>query len=727
MLKKIVIGVAVLLVLALAAGGIEFYRLYSGIDSIVNKQIPQLRLCSRGTASGQGPATGGSSAAAATGGTRTPAKGKQGAAGSGGNRQPCDPVKGPLPTLSGKKRINILLLGSDNDRKGMPLLSQTMMVVTIDPVHKKVGMLSIPRDFWVYIPGVSTLGDPTTYHKIDAALAFGSSGSRAKNREVRFLRGVAVAEATVEYNFHIPIHYYAWVGLTGFIKVINTLGGICLDAQHPIVDDLYPADLTGGNPFAYTRIYLPAGPQCMNGFTALEYVRSRHADLVGDFGRGARQEQMLLAIRKKANQLGLTDIGTVDSLVHELGGFVKSDVGGQVIPMTTFARSLKPSAIHRVVLSPPRYSAVGTAWDGESIVIPYWRPIERAVHKMFAPVSSVGHHKHAKPKPRQITPAIALKQLTRVSGATPLSHRAALPAPSGPTVQGWIYFDLNGNIWSFNGSNAYQVTHGGNISDPALTPNGKTLVYAGRPSPLYSDIFLRNRPATRVHQLTHDASTDGRIQDNVWAYDTAISPDGKTVIYASDAYKLGYNASGAIDLALYKYNVTTHASSEITMPPVGAGGDADPRFDPANPNQVIFTRYYYLPNQSIASRLMLLNLRTGQTRGITPYAGRISQPAWQPGGSHIAYVQAHGQGSAIYVAYYANGKLHTGRARKVATGMVSEPVFSPDGKHIAFFKLVGNAFQLWEVNLKNGIPSSRPYRLLSENGLVASSPLVWTR
>src|SRR5256885_52922 len=70
----------------------------------------------------------------------------------------------PIPPLNGNQRFNILVLGSDNDRKveEKKPLTQSMIVVTIDPVHYKVGMLSIPRDFWVPIPGHG-------YDKLDVA------------------------------------------------------------------------------------------------------------------------------------------------------------------------------------------------------------------------------------------------------------------------------------------------------------------------------------------------------------------------------------------------------------------------------------------------------------------------------------------------------------------------------------------------------------------------------
>ena len=289
MLKKIVIGVAVLLVLVGGIGGFQIYSLYREVENIGAQSVTRYQACPTPVPTPHTQKTPTPPRA-----TSTPVNSRQAGSVRGPKThatlplpkkrlQPCEYVPtGPAPTLSGKRRINILLLGSDNDKKQWTaLLTQTIMVVTIDPVHKKVSLLSIPRDFWVPIPGYSTPGDIYTYQKIDAAFAIGEADAHTSNKSQRFLAGVRLARATVENNFGIQINYYAWVGLTGFIKVIDTLGGVDVAAQHPIVDDHYPFDITGNDPYAETRVYIPPGPQYMNGPTGLEYARSRHADLIG--------------------------------------------------------------------------------------------------------------------------------------------------------------------------------------------------------------------------------------------------------------------------------------------------------------------------------------------------------------------------------------------------------------------------------------------------------------
>jgi len=279
--------------------------------------------------------------------------------------------------LSGP-RINILLLGSDTDQKfgtsaggSTVYLAQTDIIVTIDPATKTVGMLSIPRDFYINIPGYG-MG------KLDEAFEHGYNIGQGG-----FDGAVALSRLTIEQDFGISINYYAWVGLDGFIKVIDTVGGVDVDVLHPITDDSYPDDV-GNNTsdiYAYKRLYIPPGPQHLSGTEALEYVRSRHADLVGDFGRSARQQQVLGALKIK---LANPDIfGKLPQLAAAMDGSVKTDMQlTDVLKLMNFARTLDPNKINRVILSPP-YSTSTTLPSGESIVQPHCEQIIPVIAQLF--------------------------------------------------------------------------------------------------------------------------------------------------------------------------------------------------------------------------------------------------------------------------------------------------------------------------------------------------------
>ncbi len=274
---------------------------------------------------------------------------------------------GGTTSKASQGRINLLLLGSDTDQKfqGQPL-AQTDIVVTIDSTAKTVGMLSIPRDFFLNVPGYGM-------HKLDEAYSLG---------------GVTLSCRTIEQDFGIPLNYYAWVGLNGFINVINTVGGVDVNVTHAIVDDNYPNDINNKtDPYALERLYLAPGPQYLNGQQALEYVRSRHADLVGDFGRSARQQQVLLSLKSKLNNPNI--FGKLTTIVHELQGSVKTDMQlSDVLKLMNFAKGLDTKTIQRLILGPP-YSLPGTAPAnagtdaGASVVFPNCSEITPALQKLF--------------------------------------------------------------------------------------------------------------------------------------------------------------------------------------------------------------------------------------------------------------------------------------------------------------------------------------------------------
>ncbi len=269
------------------------------------------------------------------------------------------------------RRFNVLLLGSDNDLKftADAVLTQSMILVSIDPKTHDVAMISIPRDFWVPIANYG-------YQKIDVAYEVG---------------GIALARSTVEKLFGVKIDYYAWVGLNGLVHVIDTLGGVDVTVQHPILDEMYPDDLNSSDPYAFFRLYIPAGPQHLDGTTALQYVRSRHGDLQSDFGRSARQQQVLLALKTRFQST--SSLGRVPQLVTDLQGSVKTDLSVPAfLQLASLAHSVSPENIHQQVLSAPEYASLGTSPDGtQQVVFPNWTAIRPVIARLLGPSKPGGN------------------------------------------------------------------------------------------------------------------------------------------------------------------------------------------------------------------------------------------------------------------------------------------------------------------------------------------------
>lgn len=226
-----------------------------------------------------------------------------------GDPTPTTPPPTPtaLPEWSGRDPINILLLGVDTriGDEGPPR-SDTIIIVHVDPVAKRVDMLSIPRDLLVEIPGYYAT-------KINAAYPFGELDESIPGG------GPTLVAQTIEYNFGIPIHYFAEVDIAGMEKVVDTIGGVMIDVPGIVKDDQYPTEDSG-----YTRVRFTAGLQMMDGVTAVRYARTRHDG--GDFSRQSRQQQVLLAIRERALAIGL--ITNLPDIISELGDSVRTDILG---------------------------------------------------------------------------------------------------------------------------------------------------------------------------------------------------------------------------------------------------------------------------------------------------------------------------------------------------------------------------------------------------------------
>ncbi len=174
----------------------------------------------------------------------------------------------------GASRVTILLIGLDyrdwESDTGAPR-SDTMILMTLDPLTMKAGILSIPRDLWVNIPGYG-------YNRINAAYAFGEGDKLPGG-------GPGLAIKTVENFLGVEVNYYAQVDFITFEEMIDTIGGVCLDV---------PEAIKVGRTFEGDD-HLEPGFQCLDGKSTLGYARARYTE-GGDIDRSKRQQQVIRAI-----------------------------------------------------------------------------------------------------------------------------------------------------------------------------------------------------------------------------------------------------------------------------------------------------------------------------------------------------------------------------------------------------------------------------------------------
>lgn len=177
-------------------------------------------------------------------------------------------------TADSNGRTNILILGIGDPGHAGEDLSDSMMLLSIDKPGKQVAMISIPRDLQVSIPGYGI-------SKINAANSVG---------------GHALAEQTVSSTLNIPINYYITIDFSGLEQLVNAVGGIDVTVTQPLVDPEYPCS---NNQAEACGLDLQPGNYHMNGAQALEYTRCRKGTCGNDFGRDARQQEVLQKLRAK--------------------------------------------------------------------------------------------------------------------------------------------------------------------------------------------------------------------------------------------------------------------------------------------------------------------------------------------------------------------------------------------------------------------------------------------
>jgi LCP family protein required for cell wall assembly len=190
-----------------------------------------------------------------------------------------------LPSWTGKNRVTVLVLGIDERaQESGPWRTDTMMLLTLEPVTRQAGVLSIPRDLWVPIPGYND-GRINTAHFLGDL--YGHEGG-----------GPALARETVEYNVGVPIDYYVRLNFQGFVTIVDLIGGVDIYVENPISDPNYP-----DYHYGYDPLYIDAGWHHFDGEMTLKYARTRHGS--SDFDRAHRQQQVMAAILERITSLDL--------------------------------------------------------------------------------------------------------------------------------------------------------------------------------------------------------------------------------------------------------------------------------------------------------------------------------------------------------------------------------------------------------------------------------------
>lgn len=203
----------------------------------------------------------------------------------------------------------ILLLGKGGEKHDGGNLTDTIMIAQILNSEKKIYLISIPRDFLVF-------DDNGNYKKINSVYSNSINQGKSDLEAIKSLQD-KITEIT-----NISFDHYAEIDFNGFIKIVDTIGGVEVDVTKPIDDPYYP-----GPNYSYQRFILQAGKQTLDGNTALKYARSRYTSEGGDFDRSRRQQQILSNIKNEVFNLNpILDAPKILSILSIAKDNIKTDI-----------------------------------------------------------------------------------------------------------------------------------------------------------------------------------------------------------------------------------------------------------------------------------------------------------------------------------------------------------------------------------------------------------------
>jgi|WetSurMetagenome_2_1015567.scaffolds.fasta_scaffold08696_5 polyisoprenyl-teichoic acid--peptidoglycan teichoic acid transferase len=276
-----------------------------------------------------------------------------------------------------ENRISVLILGIGGGTHDGPLLTDTIIYASIDPLLKKSTLVSIPRDLWV----------PDLNAKINTAYSAGENNKKGN--------GLLLTKAAVEKMLNQPVNYVLRIDFNGFIKAIDLIGGIDVNVQNSFEDQEYPIsgkenDTCGfmgdefekratasstleAFPCRYEKISFEKGLTHMDGNTALKFVRSRHAkgNEESDFARAKRQELVIQAAKNKIFSLNtFLNPGRLMGLYDVFQDSIDTDIQqSEYDDFVKLAQKMKDFPINNVVFY---YSDPNAAKQGIFINPPAW-------------------------------------------------------------------------------------------------------------------------------------------------------------------------------------------------------------------------------------------------------------------------------------------------------------------------------------------------------------------
>ena len=376
-----------------------------------------------------------------------------------------------IPELNDPSRITVLLLGIDQ-RSALgdtgPFRTDTMMLAQIDPVRKTAGVLSIPRDLWVNIPGYEAA-------RINTANLLGDRDSLPGG-------GPGLAMETVRANIGVPVDHFVRVNFDAFFGVVNTIApnGIEVCVREEIIDPKYP-DAGYGT----IRVEFQPGCQVMDAERLLQYARTRATE-GSDFDRARRQQEVLKALQAEVlNVGGVTQfITSIPDLYYRLAGSYQTNLSlEQILQLAQLVGQMNTDDITFNSIN-NLHVELATTEDGQQILIPRQNQIRFVVQETF--------------NPRQDLTLADLADLAEREDASIVIY-------NNTDISG-----LAGNTRDWLTSRGVQVASVGNVEPPTNTDSITIRDYTGNPWTARYLAALLN-----LEQSAIEPGTDGLTANDV--------------------------------------------------------------------------------------------------------------------------------------------------------------------------------------------------------------------
>jgi LCP family protein required for cell wall assembly len=243
-------------------------------------------------------------------------------------------------------RTDLLVLGIDRAPEGTNLgRSDTNILMTIRPLRPYIGVLSIPRDLWVTIPGVGE-------NRINTAHFFAEGQEPGS--------GPIAALETIKLNFEVPVNYYVRIKFDGIVDIVDALGGLDIELDNPMAG-------------------LPPGNHHISGLQALAFVRDRQG--TDDFFRMAQGQFFITEMIEQMIQP--KSWPRLPAVIAAMNDTIDTNIPFWIWPRLSFALlRAGPGGMDYHVISRDFVSSTTTA-EGAQVLIPDWSLILPLVRQIF--------------------------------------------------------------------------------------------------------------------------------------------------------------------------------------------------------------------------------------------------------------------------------------------------------------------------------------------------------